>query len=103
LVIIEVEKRTPHCPLAEVKRLAREGCISITYAALRGGDDLGLDRYGIVRVVLALTMRDFYKSTTTYEDHTTWQDVYRPTTEFGVLYVKLTVQEKVLVVSFKEL
>lgn len=40
---------------------------------------------------------------TTYGDHTVWQDVYRPHTAAGTVYVKLTVIDDVLVVSFKEL
>jgi len=54
-------------------------------------------------VVLALTPEDFYKSMTTYADDEVWQDVYRPTTNAGEVYLKLTVIEDVLVVSFKEL
>ena len=32
----------------------------------------------MLAVVMALTATDFYKSMTTYADHTIWQDVYRP-------------------------
>jgi motility quorum-sensing regulator/GCU-specific mRNA interferase toxin len=39
---------------------------------------------------------------TTYADHRLWQDVYRPMTGMGRLYIKLTVAEGLLVVSFKE-
>jgi motility quorum-sensing regulator/GCU-specific mRNA interferase toxin len=97
-----MEKRTPPCPLIEVKRLASEGKIELTRAALFGGTALGLNRDGIVDVVLALTMQDFYKSMTTYEDHKVWQDVYRPETAAGSVNLKLTVAEDVLIVSFKE-
>jgi len=45
---------------------------------------------------------DFVKSMTTYEDHKVWQDVYRPRTSAGEVYLKLTVIEDVLIVSFKE-
>lgn len=48
-------------------------------------------------------MSDFYKSMTTHADHKVWQDVYRPTTNVGEVYLKLTVVENVLIVSFKEL
>lgn len=48
-------------------------------------------------------MKDFYKSMTTHTDHSVWQDVYRPTTEAGEVYLKLTVIDDVLIVSFKEL
>ncbi|MGH8856028.1 MAG: type II toxin-antitoxin system MqsR family toxin, partial [Telluria sp.] len=40
-------------------------------------------------------------SMTTYEDHRVWQDVYRPVTPYGLLYIKLIVIDDVLVVSFK--
>jgi motility quorum-sensing regulator/GCU-specific mRNA interferase toxin len=48
-------------------------------------------------------MKDFYKSMTTYADHRIWQDVYHPQTSAGSIYLKLTVTEEVLIVSFKEL
>jgi motility quorum-sensing regulator/GCU-specific mRNA interferase toxin len=55
-------------------------------------------------VVLALTPGDFYKSMTTHSDHHIWQDVYRAKTERGNnIYLKLTVIDDVLIVSFKEL
>lgn len=40
---------------------------------------------------------------TTHADHTIWQDVYHPKTSAGDVYLKLTVIEDVLIVSFKEL
>ncbi|MCK5228824.1 MAG: type II toxin-antitoxin system MqsR family toxin, partial [Desulfobulbaceae bacterium] len=43
------------------------------------------------------------KSMTTYTDHRIWQDVYRPETSAGDVYLKLTVIDEVLIVSFKEL
>ena len=48
-------------------------------------------------------MPDFYKSMTTHADHRIWQDVDHPTTAAGDVYLKLTVADDVLVVSFKEL
>ena len=58
---------------------------------------------GMLAVVLALTTADFYKSMTTHADQRVWQDVYRPTTPAGEIYLKLTVIDEVLIVSFKEL
>ena len=52
---------------------------------------------------MALTPYDFYKSMTSHNDHRLWRDVYRPNTEFGQIYLKLTVIDDVLIVSFKEL
>jgi motility quorum-sensing regulator/GCU-specific mRNA interferase toxin len=57
----------------------------------------------VLAVVMALTPADFYKSMTTHVDHTVWQDVYRPSTGVGDVYLKLTVMDDVLIVSFKEL
>jgi len=98
-----MEKRTPHCQLTVVKRLIEEGKVRSTYSALTGGAAMGFDFGGLVAVVLALTPKDFYKSMTTYADHRIWQDVYRPTTIAGDVYLKLTVIDDVLIVSFKEL
>jgi motility quorum-sensing regulator/GCU-specific mRNA interferase toxin len=57
----------------------------------------------MIAVVLALKSEDFYKSMTTHTDHTMWQDVYRPKTSAGDVYLKLTIINEVLIVSFKEL
>lgn len=40
---------------------------------------------------------------TTHADHTVWQDVYQPRTQAGDVYLKLTVIDDLLIVSFKEL
>jgi motility quorum-sensing regulator/GCU-specific mRNA interferase toxin len=56
----------------------------------------------MVEVIRKLKPKDFYKSMTRYADHKTWQDVYRPWVSTGRLYLKLTVTDDVLVVSFKE-
>ena len=49
-----------------------------------------------------LTTADFYKSMTTHADHRVWQDIYRATTPAAKVYLKLTVIDDVLIVSFKE-
>ena len=98
-----MEKYTPHCKLSLVKRLIQEGLVDVTTTALAGGAALGLDRVGIIEVVASLGSGDFYKSMTTYADHRVWQDVYRPNTHVGPVYLKLTVIKEVLIVSFKEL
>jgi len=98
-----VEKHTPHCKLSVVKTLVEAGQVRATFTALTGGAALGLDFEGMVSIVQALTPQDFYKSMTTHSDHRIWQDVYRPTTIVGEVYLKLTVIDDVLIVSFKEL
>lgn len=79
------------------------GKVRSTLTALAGAAALGFDFAGILEVLKALTQADFYKSMTTHSDHRVWQDVYRPSTSAGEVYVKLTVVDDVLVVSFKEL
>lgn len=98
-----MDKGTPHTRLATVFALLDAGKVQLTFSALAGGATLGFDSSGIVGVVRALTTKDFHKSMTTYADHSTWQDVYRPSTAVGEVYVKLMVSDGVLVVSFKEL
>lgn len=97
-----MEKRTPHYRLSQVKMLIEEGKIRSTFSALAGAAALGFDFAGMVSVIAALTARDFYTSMTTHADHKIWQDVYRPTTPAGEVYLKLTVIDNVLIVSFKE-
>lgn len=64
---------------------------------------MGIDFEGICAIVKGLTTADFYKSMTTNTDHKVWQDVYRPSTAQGDIYLKMTVIDDVLIVSFKEL
>jgi motility quorum-sensing regulator/GCU-specific mRNA interferase toxin len=98
-----VEKRTPHYKLVVVKNLLAAGKVRATVSALAGGAALGVGFDEIVGIVAALTPRDFYKSMTTHADHRIWQDVYRRKTPAGDVYLKLTVIDDVLIVSFKEL
>lgn len=98
-----MEKRTPHCRLAEVKALVEAGKVRATRSARLGATGLGLTLSDMLNVVMALTPADFYKSMTIHTDHTVWQDVYRPSTQVGDVYLKLTVIDDVLIVSFKEL
>ncbi len=98
-----MEKGTPHCRLAVVKRLVAGGNVRATHSARAGASALGLSFADMLGVVAALTPADFFKSMTTHADHTVWQDVYRPATQVGRVYLKLTVIDDVLIVSFKEL
>jgi motility quorum-sensing regulator/GCU-specific mRNA interferase toxin len=79
------------------------GKVRTTRGAREGAVALGLDFDGMLAVVMGLTKADFHKSMTTHADHRVWQDVYRPVTPAGEVYLKLTVIDEVLIVSFKEL
>ncbi|WP_449124064.1 type II toxin-antitoxin system MqsR family toxin [Pseudomonas viridiflava] len=100
---MSVEKRTPHCKLTVVRSLIEAGKVRSTRSALMGGAALGFDFDDVVGIVKALAASDFYKSMTTHADHRIWQDVYRCKTVAGEFYLKLTVIDDVLIVSFKEL
>jgi len=98
-----MEKHTPHHKLTVVQALAIAGKVRTTHAARSGASELGLTLSDMLNAVMAMTSADFYKSMTTYADHTLWQDVYRPSTQAGDVYLKLTVVDDLLIVSFKEL
>lgn len=100
-----MEKGTPHSKLSVVKALVESGQIRATASAFNGARELGIDDLdGMSAVVLSLTSADFHKSMTTHADHRIWQDVYHAKTPGGQeAYLKLTVIDDVLIVSFKEL
>ncbi|OVZ93682.1 type II toxin-antitoxin system MqsR family toxin [Yersinia alsatica] len=98
-----MEKRTPHTRLLKVKELVSKGNVKSTRTARDGAEELGLSFSDMCDAVCQLTSTDFYKSMTTHQDHTIWQDVYRPMLSCGRVYLKITVIDDVLIVSFKEL
>jgi len=100
-----MEKGTPHCTLSKVRALIEAEKVRATASAYNGARELGInDLAGMCAVILSLTPADFYKSMTTHADHRIWQDVYHAETSSGhEVYLKLTVIDDVLIVSFKEL
>lgn len=99
-----MEKRTPHCNLSVVKALVEAGQVRATASAFNGARDLGIDDLaGMCDVIMTLTSANFYKSMTTHTDHRIWQDVYHARIAGDEVYLKLTVIDDVLIVSFKEL
>ncbi|MEQ7918091.1 type II toxin-antitoxin system MqsR family toxin [Xanthomonas sp. WHRI 1810A] len=97
-----MQKHVPHCKLSRIHELISAGKIRVTSSSLAGAAAAGLDFAAMVDVIGKLKTQDFYKSMTSYADHKIWQDVYRPWVSSGRLYLKLTVTDDVLVVSFKE-
>jgi motility quorum-sensing regulator / GCU-specific mRNA interferase toxin len=104
-LVIILEKATPHCKLSFAQFLVESGKVRATTSAFIGARELGInDLAGMCTVVMSLTTADFYKSMTTYADHRIWQDVYHAQISDGnVAYLKLTVIDDVVIVSFKEL
>jgi len=99
-----VEKRTPHYDLARVQAdVARLGVASFTKTALDGGRMMGLTTAEMLRVIAALSRREFHKSMTSYADHRVWQDVYHATTPVRKdAYIKITMRDAAPVIQFKE-
>ena len=100
-----MEKRTPHRKFSLVKELVKANQVRATASAFNGASELGIYTLsGMCDVVLSLTMANFDKSMTTHADHRIWQDVYKVVSQNGSdIYLKLTVIDDVLIVSFKEL
>lgn len=98
-----MEKQTPHFRLALVRELVAAGLVRTIRSALEGAAAVGLGFSDMIEVAQGLSSADFHKSVTTHADHRIWQDVYRPMTHVGRIYLKLTVFEDVLIISFKEL
>lgn len=87
-----MEKRTPHYSLPELQIIvAKRGVTAFTRTAIDNGRDMGLNMKEMIEVVCSLTANNFYKSMTTYHDHTAWQDVYHAFTPGGkVAYIKVS-------------
>jgi motility quorum-sensing regulator/GCU-specific mRNA interferase toxin len=59
--------------------------------ALDGGVEMGLEEREMREVVCKLTSKNLYKSMTTHQDHSVWQDVYHAMTPVGIMaYIKVT-------------
>lgn len=100
-----MEKRRPTYDLQAFKTaMSVPTRLAITLAAFGDAQALGFDRAGVVEVIQSMTPRHFYKSMTSYEDHTQWQDVYHVPAQGIVLYVKFRadVVTDFRVPSFKE-
>ena len=100
-----MEKRTPHWKLSLIHDLVRAGRVRATFSASCGAAALGVHKFhDMCSVVLSLTRHDFHKSMTSYTDYKVWQDVYHGRVADGrMAYIKLSVIEDVVIVSFKEL
>ncbi|MGO9171605.1 MAG: type II toxin-antitoxin system MqsR family toxin [Rhodomicrobium sp.] len=99
-----MEKRTPHYDLARIQAdVARLGAAAFTKTALDGGRSMGLTTAEMLAVIASLSRRNFYKSMTSFADHSVWQDVYHATTPVRKdAYIKITMRGSAPVIQFKE-
>lgn len=98
-----MEKNKPHHSRDTIKKLIEAGNVSVTATAIKDSMILGIDRDCMLKTVCMLTAKDFYKSITSYSDPQCWQDVYHSRIKNElIIYIKLTITDGVLVLSFKE-
>jgi motility quorum-sensing regulator/GCU-specific mRNA interferase toxin len=97
-----LEKRRAHYPLVTLKQLIGKGRVRFTMTAVAGGAEMGFDADEMLNVVSSLTNRNLFKSMTSHADHTVWHDVYHVAAHRRLVYLKLTIVEDLLIVSFKE-
>jgi motility quorum-sensing regulator / GCU-specific mRNA interferase toxin len=102
-----MEKRRPTYDLEAFKTAFQEiGTAQprMTGTALKGARELGLTVGQMVDAIQSMTRRHFFKSMTSYTDHTVWQDVYHLPYQGTVIYVKFVadVVTEFRLLSFKE-
>jgi motility quorum-sensing regulator/GCU-specific mRNA interferase toxin len=99
-----MEKRTPHYRLNELQTYIRErGTAAFTATALFNIAALELTIGQALQVLASLAREMFYKSMTTHNDSSVWQDVYHaPLLNGKMAYIKLTQKDGVVVIQFKE-
>lgn len=100
-----MEKKRPTYDLQAFRewcRLSRR--IEMTLGARRDALALGFNLEGVQEVISSMEVGQFYKSMTSYQDHTVWQDVYHVPWGDLVLYIKFTADRvtEFRVLSFKE-
>lgn len=94
----------PYYSLSDVQQLVSEGNRYIAGSATTDGSYIGFGKDEIYETILSLNENDFYKSMQSEKNHLLWQDVYKYYHESRslLLYIKLQIKKKAVVVSFKE-
>ncbi len=99
-----MEKKIAHYDLNDVKKsVLTLGIDAFTETALRGMDLMGIEAEEGLSIVLSLQRNMLYKSMTTHSNSRLWQDVYHaPCADGKMAYIKVTLQERAIVIQFKE-
>ena len=100
-----MEKRKPTYDLQAFKQaFSSVRKLHLTTTALVGARSLGCSAEDILAVIQSMQHQHFYKSMTSYQDHTVWQDVYHVPWSQVVIYLKFTADlvTEFCVLSFKE-
>lgn len=99
-----MEKKKAQYDLKHIQDLIRSGKWVMTLTAkINAWEGFQLDIEGVKAVLLDLTRADFFKSMTTFEDHTLWQDVYHHWINDVQAYIKLQEADgtRSVVIQFK--
>lgn len=96
---------TPTHNLAQMIALIKQDKYKTTKGAREGATELGLSLDEMIKVVVNLpTTGKFYKTMEADKNPGYWMDVYHTKTPAGAdVYLKLMMQNGVLIVSFKKL
>ena len=100
-----MEKRKAHHSLTQLKDLIKdEATRVITRSSLKDANVVGLSETEVVDTILELKQTNFYKSMTTHQSSSKWQDVYKTSKNNINLYIKLHISDnnEGAVVSFKK-
>src|ERR1700743_2341060 len=100
-----MEKRKPTYDLEAIKlAIGSLEKLAITISARGDATALGFEPINIVETIQSITKKMFFKSMTTYADHTLWQDVYHVPIDEITLYIKFQADRitEFRVMSFKE-
>ncbi|MBF0103236.1 MAG: type II toxin-antitoxin system MqsR family toxin [Desulfobacterales bacterium] len=98
------EKRKPTYDLDAFKETVNKPeKLAATTTSIKTAAELGFGRSEIVETIQTMRKEHFYKSMTSYAEHTQWQDVYHVPSPIGVLYIKFTANliTEFLLLSFK--
>ena len=102
-----MEKLKPHYEFNRIKSLlCAEESREITRTSREGAVALGyMDVEEMLAIIDTLTQKHFYKSMTTQQDTSLWQDVYKISDESeNKIYIKLQLspdKKKTIVIQFK--
>jgi motility quorum-sensing regulator/GCU-specific mRNA interferase toxin len=96
--------KRPTYNLSLIQQLVQDGAYVVTGTALAGAAALSFDSEDIRACVLALTLRDLYKTMESTDRPGLWQDVYKPLYGGVRVYVKLQLSAacKAVVIQFKQ-
>ena len=101
-----MEKRKPSYDLEAFKDACGSvNTIRITRTAQISARHLGFDLDDVAAVIRSMNRRMFYKSMTSFADHTAWHDVYHVPAEGAlIIYLKFTMDTVIdfMILSFKE-